>query len=65
MKILFVAADTNKIGGIEKYNKEFMNALRGTGADVYFVPLRGISPLQKLSFILRVFGTAFTYRFSE
>ncbi len=59
MKILFVAADTNKIGGIEKYNKEFMNALRGTGADVYFVPLRGISPLQKLSFILRVFGTAF------
>ncbi len=59
MKILFIAADTNKIGGIEKYNREFMDTLRGAGADVYFVPLKGIGPLQKLSFILRVFGAAF------
>lgn len=55
MNILCIAADTNKIGGIEKYNKEFMDALRNAGADVFFVPLYGITILQKLSFIIRVF----------
>ena len=55
MKILFIAADTNRIGGIEKYNREFMDALREAGADIFFAPLYGISLFQKLSFILRVF----------
>ncbi len=58
MKILFIAADTNKIGGIEKYNKEFMAALRKSGAEVYFVPLRGINLFQKASFVLRIFRRA-------
>lgn len=55
MKILYIAADTNKIGGIEKYNREFMDALQEVGVDVFFVPLYGINWFQKLSFILRVF----------
>lgn len=55
MKILFIAADTNKIGGIEKYNREFMNALRDVGADIFFIPLFGIGWSQKLSFIFRIF----------
>ncbi len=58
MKIIFIAADTNKIGGIEKYNKEFMAALRKAGAEVFFVPLRGIGLFQKLSFVARVFWGA-------
>ena len=55
MKILFIAADTNKVGGIEKYNREFMDALRNAGTDVFFAPLYGINLFQKLSFIFRVF----------
>ena len=35
MKILFIAADTNKIGGIEKYNREFMGALQEAEADIF------------------------------
>ncbi|MEK7129355.1 MAG: hypothetical protein AAB858_03310, partial [Patescibacteria group bacterium] len=58
MKILFIAADTNKIGGIEKYNREFMNALREAGVDVFFAPLYGINLFQKLSFVFRVFWAA-------
>ena len=59
MKILFIAADTNKIGGIEKYNKEFIIALRKAGAEISFVSLCGVSLFQKISFIVRVFGMAF------
>jgi GxxExxY protein len=62
MKIVFIAADTNKIGGIEKYNKEFISALREAGVDVAFVPLRGIEAVQKLLFILRVFWRAFSWK---
>ena len=54
MNILYIAADTNKIGGIEKYNRELMDALRNAGASIVFVPLFGVSRFQKLSFILRV-----------
>lgn len=55
MKIIFIAVDTNKIGGIEKYNREFMDALQKAGADIFFIPLYGIGLFQKTSFILRVF----------
>jgi len=58
MRILFLASDLNKIGGIEKYNREFMLALRKAGAEVYFVPLYGVSLSQKTSFILRIFWEA-------
>ncbi len=59
MKILFIAADINKIGGIEKYNREFIDALREAGADVFFIPLYGIKLFQKISFIARVFLESF------
>ncbi len=55
MKILYIAADTNKIGGIEKYNRELMSALQESGADIFFAPLYGTGILQKISFVLRVF----------
>lgn len=55
MKILYIAADVNQVGGIEKYNREFMDALRNAGADIFFVPLFSISLFQKSSFIFRVF----------
>jgi len=54
MKILFIVNDFNQIGGIEKYNKDFLNALNDAGANVFLVQLRGISLIQKISFVLKV-----------
>ena len=40
MKFLFVAGDVNRIGGIEKYNRDFVSALTKTGATVILVERR-------------------------
>lgn len=54
MKILFIVNNFNQIGGIEKYNKDFLNALNNAGANIFIVQLRGISLIQKIFFILRI-----------
>lgn len=54
MKLLFIAGDVSRIGGIEKYNRDFHSALVKTGANVVLVERREGELLAKLSFIFRV-----------
>ena len=53
MKLLFVAGDVNRIGGIEKYNRDFVSALTKTGATVILVERRKGGVTAKLSFVIR------------
>jgi glycosyltransferase involved in cell wall biosynthesis len=53
MKLLFVAGDVNRIGGIEKYNRDFLAALKKTDATVVLVERRKGGFAAKLSFLLR------------
>lgn len=53
MKLLFVAGDVNRIGGIEKYNRDFVSALAKTGAMVILVERRKGGFTAKLSFLVR------------
>ncbi len=53
MKFLFIAGDVNLIGGIEKYNRDFLSALMKTGARTILVERRKGGFLAKLSFALR------------
>ena len=54
MKFLFIAGDVSRIGGIEKYNRDFKSALRKTGANTVLVERRKGGVLAKFSFVLRV-----------
>ncbi len=53
MKLLFVAGDVNRIGGIEKYNRDFVSALAKTGATIILVERRKGGFTAKLSFVVR------------
>ncbi len=55
MKLLFVAADVRQIGGIKKYNKDFLEALELAGAEVFFIERKIGSFWQKACFIFKVF----------
>lgn len=54
MRILFIAGDVNLIGGIEKYNRDFIESLNKAGALVYLVTRNKGGLLAKISFVLRV-----------
>ena len=54
MKVLFIAGDISRIGGIEKYNRDFHSALKKTGASTVLVERRKGGILAKLSFVFRV-----------
>ncbi|MDP1955362.1 MAG: glycosyltransferase family 4 protein [Polaromonas sp.] len=58
MKFIFIAGDINRIGGIEKYNRDFYSALRAAGASGTLVERRAGGLLAKISFVLR---TVWTY----
>ena len=53
MKILFIAGDINRIGGIEKYNRDFFSALKETGLTTSLVERREGGILAKFSFVFR------------
>lgn len=54
MKILFIAGDVELIGGIEKYNTDFLASLRKTGAQVLLVTRNRGGLWAKISFVFRV-----------
>ena len=54
MKFLFIAGDINRIGGIEKYNKDFYSALKNKGECADLVERREGGVLAKLTFVFRV-----------
>lgn len=53
MKILFAAGDVNCIGGIEKYNRDFLSALAKAGQRTCLVERRKGRLWAKLSFLFR------------
>jgi len=55
MKILFIAGDVNLIGGIEKYNRDFIDSLKKAGANVTLVSRNKGGFWKKISFVVRVF----------
>lgn len=55
--ILFIAGDVNLIGGIEKYNRDFLAALGQTGVHVSLVTRNKGGLWAKISFAFRVLGT--------
>lgn len=54
MKILFIAGDVNLIGGIEKYNRDFLAALGKTGVHTSLVTRNRGGLWAKISFVFRV-----------
>lgn len=62
MKILFMASDVNKIGGIEKYNRDFLDSLRESGVDLRLVQMWNSNPISKTYFVFRVFFIYLSYR---
>ena len=61
MKILFIAGDVDLIGGIEKYNRDFLAALCKLGVQVTLVTRNKGGLWAKISFVLRVLRT-FVYQ---
>lgn len=62
MKFLFVAGDINRIGGIEKYNRDFYSALKKTGESTVLVERWEGGVLAKLSFVIRVIWQFLRFR---
>jgi glycosyltransferase involved in cell wall biosynthesis len=54
MNILFIAGDVSLIGGIEKYNRDFLTALRKADARVILVARNKGGVWAKISFVIRV-----------
>jgi phosphatidyl-myo-inositol dimannoside synthase len=61
-KILFIAGDICRIGGIEKYNRDFCEAIKKTGAQVLLVTRKEGHLWKKISFGIRVFWSFIYYR---
>lgn len=53
MKILFLASDIHTIGGIQKYNRDFLSALLLTNAETMLVERKDGGLYAKLSFVFR------------
>lgn len=62
MKVLYIAGDTNLIGGIEKYNRDFIASMKLAGVNVYLVERYAGGLLQKVSFLLRTLISYFYFR---
>lgn len=53
MRILFLASDLSAFGGIQRYNRNFLAALRGLGNEVAAVEQKGTGLGAKAGFVLR------------
>ena len=54
LKILFISGDINLIGGIEKYNRDFIDALKRAGSHLTLVQRNKGGIWAKISFVMRV-----------
>jgi len=55
MRILYIASDTKALGGIQQYNRKFLDSLRARGDEVVLVELKGGGFLAKARFIVKCF----------
>ncbi|MBX9812914.1 MAG: glycosyltransferase family 4 protein [Burkholderiales bacterium] len=62
MKVLFVAGDVRRIGGIEKFNRDFLSALAHAGTDIILVERREGQLWAKVSFAARFIWRFFVDR---
>lgn len=62
MRILYVCGDIERIGGIEKYNRDFINALRMTDVQLKVVQRFKGGLLAKISFLLHFIFQYFYFR---
>ena len=62
MKVLYICGDFSVIGGIEKYNKDFIDSLKMTNTDIRTVLRFPGGLFAKISFVLRVILTVILYR---
>ncbi len=62
MKFLFVAGDISRIGGIEKYNRDFYSALKNMGESTVLVERWEGGVLAKFSFVIRVIWQFLRFR---
>ncbi len=62
LKVLLVAADVNRVGGIEQYNRNVAAGIHEAGADLRLVELKDISLRSKAGFVLRVAREALRWR---
>lgn len=51
MRTLFVASDTDALGGIQQYNRKFLDVLRGRGDQIQLLELKGGGLFSKIKFI--------------
>lgn len=62
MKYLFIAGDISRIGGIEKYNRDFYAALKNTSESTVLVERREGGILAKFFFVIRIIWQYITFR---
>lgn len=62
MKILFIAADTNKIGGIEKYNINLLEALNKFDQNIKKIELNRLNLLAKMIFVFKIIFQSVIFR---
>jgi len=55
MKVLFIASDTNAVGGIQQYNRKFLDSLRSRGDIVELLELKKKGVVAKFLFVLSFF----------
>ncbi len=58
MKILFLSTQLSWVGGIQRYNRDVIHALKKLGVEVYLVELRGPTLFHKIVFILEAIAGA-------
>ena len=62
MTILFVASDTKALGGIQQYNRKFIDALRARGDEVSLLELKGSGFFAKIKFTALFFIKSITIK---
>lgn len=62
MKILFIAFNLSVVGGIQDYNRKFIDAVRTVGGSVATVELRSGSFLSKSAFLLELLWQGLWFR---
>lgn len=61
-RILYLCGDTSLIGGIEKYNRDFLSALESTGASVRSVQRKRGGLRSKIIFLFRSLVSILTFK---
>lgn len=62
MKILFLTSNLNKIGGIQKYNRNLLKALKESNESVSVIELKESNLKEKIRFIFQIIKQLFKFK---